>query len=63
MVSSGRVRSATLETLQSGHSHEDIDQWFSALSTFVTNEQELHTTQEYLVALQKFLDQPQQPAP
>lgn len=58
MVSSGRVRSACLETLQSGHSHEDIDQWFSSLSTFVTNEQELHTTEEYLNALQKFLDQP-----
>ena len=55
LTSTRRVLEASLETLQSGHSHEDLDQWFSSLSGFVTNQDEIHTTSQYCQKLRDWL--------
>eukprot|EP00435_Cladocopium_sp_Y103_P040428 s301_g11.t1 len=47
MVSCGRVRVASLQTLESGHSHEDIDQMFSSLAAWIMGQNELHTTTDF----------------
>ena len=59
LVSTRRLRSAALQFLQSGHSHEDVDQLFSGLATWISGEAELHTPQEYVESLQRWLNQPQ----
>ena len=59
LVSSHRLRSASICTLQSGHSHEDVDQFFSALSTYVHEKcDDLETPIQFRDALQRFLDMP-----
>lgn len=54
-----RLKGASLGTLQSGHSHEDIDQMFSSLATHIRNESELHCPSDFVQSIQSWLDQPQ----
>lgn len=59
LVSCHRLRSGSICTLQSGHSHEDIDQFFSSLSTFVHEKcDDLETPVQFRDALQRFLNLP-----
>ena len=58
LCSTRRVFEASLETLQSGHSHEDLDQWFSSMSGFITNQDEIHTTSQYCQKLRNWLHTP-----
>ena len=53
-----RIHSGEMNTLQSGHSHEDIDQCFSQLARFLDAQPELHVPQDFLDALQRFVDAP-----
>lgn len=43
MTGSGRCHSCLLSFLESGHSHEDIDQFFSTLSNLIEGRREIHT--------------------
>ena len=56
LTSSQRILQGSLETLQSGHSHEDLDQWFSAMSGFITNQDEVHTTEQYCMKLREWMN-------
>ena len=56
LTASERVHSTCLATLESGHSHEDIDQYFSSLATEVARLTELATPTDYITALQKWMD-------
>ena len=58
-VSSRRLKSASLNTLMSGHSHEDIDQSFSSLAAWIHSQGDLHTTNQFVDSIQAWLDQPQ----
>lgn len=58
-VSSRRLKSASLNTLMSGHSHEDIDQSFSSLAAWIHSQGDLHTTNQFRDSIQAWLDQPQ----
>lgn len=49
---------ATLQTLESGHSHEDIDQMFSSLCAWVMNTRELHTTEDVAHCVNAWLSEP-----
>ena len=57
-VSQRRLHSASLSTFLSGHSHEDIDQCFSSLATWISGQPELHTTDSFCVTIQEWLNQP-----
>ena len=59
LTSTRRVRSASLSTLMSGHSHEDIDQSFSSLAAWVQAQSEVHTTDAFCQTMQSWLDQAQ----
>lgn len=52
------VDCARLRYMVSGHSHEDIDQFFSLLGSFLSHESELHTADEFCDALRKYLANP-----
>ena len=52
-----KVKRAQLCCLQSGHSHEDVDQMFSQLCSHLHGEQELHTPLDYQVSLTRWLEQ------
>lgn len=57
-VSQRRLYSVSLSTLMSGHSHEDIDQCFSSLATWIASQPELHTTDAFCATIQEWLNQP-----
>lgn len=56
LTSQRRLKSASMSFLQSGHSHEDVDQCFSSLSTWISSQPELHTPHQYIQTVQKWLD-------
>lgn len=58
LVGSGRVGRLELNFLESGHSHEDIDQYFSGLSNMLEREREIHTPHQFLQKLESFMAQP-----
>lgn len=58
LVGKGLLRSARLQYCMSGHSHEDIDQYFSLLSTFLQTQCELHEPMEFQQALRRYLSNP-----
>lgn len=51
-----RLHRAELRSLVTGHSHEDIDAWFGALTYHLERELELHTPLQFIRSLQKFMD-------
>ena len=51
----GRIHSARMHFCASGHSHEDIDQFFSLLGTFLQSQSELHDPGQFLDAVRKYL--------
>ena len=50
-----RIRTGELNCLQSGHSHEDIDQTFSGLASFIQSCPSLHVPDDYLHALKRWV--------
>ena len=59
LTASRQLFRAELRCLQSGHSHEDVDQFFSQLCSHLTSESELHTALDYQVSLKRWLEQPE----
>ena len=55
LVCRRKIRKAFLQTLVTGHSHEDIDQFFSLLGAFLQNQVELHNSVEFEEAVSRFL--------
>lgn len=53
-----RIRSADLCYLQSGHSHEDIDQVFSGLARYLDGQNELHVPMDFLESLTRWVNTP-----
>lgn len=56
LVSSRTIRSAALNCLRSGHSHEDIDQVFGQLATFMLRSKDLQDPTDVKRCIQAFLD-------
>ena len=59
LVASRRVGRCELRCLQSGHSHEDIDGFFSIVASSLEQENELLLPIDYINKLERFLRQPQ----
>ena len=55
MVGTGRCAQFQICFLESGHSHEDIDQFFSALSNLIERRRELHTPEQFALAIDGFM--------
>lgn len=53
-VSSHRLRRGELKCLMTGHSHEDVDQYFSILSNHIQTYKELHTPNHFKRCLEEF---------
>lgn len=58
LVGGRRLAACSLNTLQSGHSHEDIDQIFSGLASHIMAEQELSGPQAILESIERWMAQP-----
>jgi hypothetical protein len=58
MVGKRRLRRAELRCLVTGHSHEDIDQIFGHLATFIARHPTLHTPRDFIETVEKFMQQP-----
>ena len=56
LTASHRILASKLATLESGHSHEDIDQFFSSLATECGRLQTINSPQDYVSQLQKWLE-------
>ena len=51
LTGSGRCYRMQLNFLESGHSHEDIDQYFSSLSNLIESRREIHTPDQFVAVL------------
>ena len=54
MVARSRLRKAHIQTLMTGHSHEDIDQMFSLMGSYLATQRELHDPSEFREAVVRF---------
>ena len=54
MVSQHRLARAEMRFLETGHSHEDVDQYFSAVAAFLESHSEIHTATAFKDCLDKF---------
>lgn len=57
-VGRGFLRCARMQFCTSGHSHEDIDQYFSLLGSFLQHQPEIHHPSEFKEALCRYLSNP-----
>ena len=55
-VSASNIRSFVAQFLRSGHTHEDVDQGFAALSKHLLQVRQLHTPEDAARCIQSFLD-------
>lgn len=58
LVATHRIRSASLSCLTSGHSHEDIDAYFSVVSNWLQRYPVLEDPDSFKQAMEEFLQQP-----
>ena len=58
LTSTRRIGCARMLFLASGHSHEDIDQFFSLLGSFLQTHSELHCPEQFLDAMRQYLANP-----
>ena len=58
LVNSHKIKRAELRTLESGHSHEDLDQVFSVLSSHLATVPEMWTPTDYQRSIQRWLETP-----
>lgn len=49
------IRSARMRYCVSGHSHEDIDQYFSLLGSYLQTQSELHDPEQFAESLRRYL--------
>lgn len=61
VVSCGLVRSLTVSSLRSGHSHEDIDQLFGQIATFLKTQRSRMTPEDFVDSLKVCLSGLQRP--
>ena len=54
-----RCKRLEFRFLQSGHSHEDCDQWFAQIANLVESKRSLKTPSEFQSLLQSWLDEGQ----
>ena len=54
-VSRGLIRCARMHYCVSGHSHEDIDQYFSLLGSYLQTQSELHDPEQFAESLRRYL--------
>ena len=59
MVGLKRCRRLELRFLQSGHSHEDCDQWFAQIANLIESRKSLQTPSDFQSMLQSWLDEGQ----
>ena len=57
MVGLHRCRRLEFRFLQSGHSHEDCDQWFAQVSNLIERNKSLQTPYDFQAVLQSWLDE------
>ena len=57
----GAHRAARVEVrcLMKGHSHEDLDQFFSSIATLIESHRELHSPDQFVQMLNRYLQQPE----
>ena len=57
----GSHRAARIEVrfLMKGHSHEDLDQWFSSIASLIESHKELHSPAAFLTMLNRYLQRPE----
>lgn len=58
LIGSGRIHSGSLNCLEQGHSHEDIDQFFSGVAALIEGHNELHSPNSFRDCVQSYLDKP-----
>ena len=58
LVGGHRARRAELRFLLSGHSHEDVDQFFSNVSSVLEQHPELHVPSQFISVLDRWLAEP-----
>ena len=54
-----KVRRMELRFLSVGHSHEDLDQWFSVSASLIESHPELHVPEDFLCVLNEYLAKPE----
>ena len=55
LVATHRVKKIQMDFLMSGHSHEDIDQFFSAVANLIESHQEVHCPSDFVRLLEGWL--------
>ena len=55
LTSRRAVRCSRLQFCMSGHSHEDVDQFFGLLASFLSTKPELYTPEHFMNALTEYL--------
>ncbi|CAE7465830.1 unnamed protein product [Symbiodinium natans] len=58
LIALHRLKNIVLCQLESGHSHEDIDQWFSVITSVLQTHHEIHTPAQFVEVLNKWLRDP-----
>ena len=56
LVGAGFVREAEADFLRKGHTHEDIDQFFGMVASWLVRQRYLETPEDFVKAVQRFLD-------
>lgn len=59
LVLTKRIRCGSLMFLESGHSHEDWDQWFSQLTSHLTTQRTLETPAAYVRDINAWVNRPE----
>ena len=54
MTATFRLKRIELRFLETGHSHEDVDQYFSSVAQFIEEHSEIHTANAFVDVLNKF---------
>ena len=53
-----RVKRCDIQNLMTGHSHEDVDQWFATITAVLEAHPELHVPQDFVHCLNQYLRDP-----
>ena len=59
MVGSSKLKRSELRCLSSGHSHEDVDQYFSCISNHIQSKKEIASPQRFVETLEEFMQNKQ----
>ena len=56
MVGASKLRRCELRCLSTGHSHEDVDQYFSCVSNHIQSKKEIPSPQRFVETLEEFME-------